>query len=222
MQHLEQHREQHLDPETLARLVDEAPEDDEREHLDRCAACRGELAAMRTQTDLLAELPSIPAPDRVWTRVRHRLAGEGLISANAADGHRGSRRPATWMLRAAAYLGLFLAGAATTAALGGSRGTGAEPAATLVAADAVEAERMLRDAEEAYVSALGQYQALTGAGLEGDPSARLAALEGILLSTGAALEAAPADPMINGYYLSAIGQREAMLRQIADAGEPWY
>jgi hypothetical protein len=54
------------------------------------------------------------------------------------------------------------------------------------------------------------------------PAARLAALEGILLSTGAALEAAPADPMINGYYLSAIGQREAMLRQIAAAGEPWY
>jgi hypothetical protein len=217
-----QHLERHLDPETLARLVDEIPDAAESEHLERCAACRGELAEMRAQTDMLAELPAIPAPDRVWTRARHRLVEEGLISVESSTGHDARWRPATWMLRAAAYLGLFLAGAATTAALGGARGNGLEPAGPLVAADAVEAERLLRDAEEAYVSALGQYQALTGAGLEGDPAARLAALEGILLSTGAALEAAPADPMINGYYLSAIGQREAMLRQIAAAGEPWY
>ena len=57
-----------------------------------------------------------------------------------------------------------------------------------------------------------------------DPLNQLAALEGIVLTTRAALEEAPADPVINGYHLSALGQRDAILRQIdarADE-EPWF
>jgi hypothetical protein len=55
-----------------------------------------------------------------------------------------------------------------------------------------------------------------------NPAARLAALEGIMLSTRAALEAAPADPMLNGYYLNAVGERDAVLRQIAQTQDPWF
>ena len=47
-----------------------------------------------------------------------------------------------------------------------------------------------------------------------DPLNRLAVLEGIVLTTGAALREAPADPVINNYHLTALGQREALIRQI--------
>jgi hypothetical protein len=48
---------------------------------------------------------------------------------------------------------------------------------------------------------------------------RLAALEGIVLTTRAALDDAPADPVINGYHLTALEQRDAILRQIQEVPE---
>ena len=58
---------------------------------------------------------------------------------------------------------------------------------------------------------------------------RLAALEGIVLMTGAALSEAPADPVINGYHLTALEQRDALLRQIdrrneatEESEQEWY
>jgi hypothetical protein len=52
---------------------------------------------------------------------------------------------------------------------------------------------------------------------------RLAALEGIMLTAQAALREAPADPVINGYLLTAMGQRDAMLRQISRPSEQdWF
>jgi hypothetical protein len=44
--------------------------------------------------------------------------------------------------------------------------------------------------------------------------ARLAALDQANQAMGAALSEAPYDPVINGYYLTTLGQREATLRQI--------
>ena len=62
-----------------------------------------------------------------------------------------------------------------------------------------------------------------------DPVNRLAALEGIVLTTRAALNEAPADPVINGYHLTALEQRDAILRQIQaqpapdeDNEQEWY
>ena len=46
---------------------------------------------------------------------------------------------------------------------------------------------------------------------------RLAALEGIVLTTRAALNEAPADPVINGYHLTALEQRDALLRELQEA-----
>ncbi len=48
-----------------------------------------------------------------------------------------------------------------------------------------------------------------------DPVARLATLESIAAITRSALDQAPADPIINGYHLTALAQKEATLRQIA-------
>jgi hypothetical protein len=43
---------------------------------------------------------------------------------------------------------------------------------------------------------------------------RLAALDNVLSTTRDAMRKAPHDPVINGYYLTTLGQREATLRQI--------
>jgi hypothetical protein len=43
---------------------------------------------------------------------------------------------------------------------------------------------------------------------------RLAALDRTRQVLGAALNDAPSDPVINGYYLTTLGQREATLRQL--------
>jgi hypothetical protein len=43
---------------------------------------------------------------------------------------------------------------------------------------------------------------------------RLAALDQMISTTREAMRAAPYDPVINGYYLTTVGQREATLRQL--------
>jgi hypothetical protein len=92
------------------------------------------------------------------------------------------------------------------------------------AATAAEAEAQLRGAEASYLAALTQYAEFTGAAGAVDPVNRLAALEGIVLTTRAALKDSPADPVINGYHLAAVGQRDALLRQInhRDDQQTWY
>jgi hypothetical protein len=57
----------------------------------------------------------------------------------------------------------------------------------------------------------------------GDPYARLAALEAITSITRAALGQAPADPVLNGYHVTATAQRDATLRQIAaQTTDSWF
>lgn len=86
-----------------------------------------------------------------------------------------------------------------------------------------EAARYMRDAEGAYVAAMTRLAELTSA-QSTDPAVRLATLDGIVVTTGAALERAPADPVINGYHLAARAQRDALLRTVSTSREqdPWY
>jgi predicted anti-sigma-YlaC factor YlaD len=217
---------QHLSTEELARLIEETPGHQERAHLAACDACRDELKALREQTRALAQLGSLPAPERVWPVLAARLRHEGLIATSA------SARGFGTLLRAAVLAGLFLLGGAVGLAVGRS---GTVPTSggfateseqflrPVLAHTAAEAAQQLEAAETAYLAALSRYTELTSTPAAIDPAARLAALEGIVLSTRAALEAAPADPVINGYYLTAMGQREAVLRQIVQATEdPWF
>ena len=85
-----------------------------------------------------------------------------------------------------------------------------------------EAAARLRAAETDYLTALTRYTELAGRAAEGDPLARLAALESIVATTRAALGRAPADPVINGYHLTAVAQRDALLRQVSASGQTWY
>jgi hypothetical protein len=86
-----------------------------------------------------------------------------------------------------------------------------------------EAAALLRQTEELYLGALTRYAELATQSDAGDPVARLAALQSIVMTTQAALTQTPADPVINGYHLTALAQRDATLRQVAAASsERWY
>ena len=110
----------HLNPEDLARLVDEAPEPAEAAHLRECLVCRRELSEMRDQTQALASLAGDgPAPG-AWNDLEARLQAEGLIRGATVTPLR-PRWIRTHGLRAAASLALFLLGGTAGAALWNAR-----------------------------------------------------------------------------------------------------
>jgi hypothetical protein len=282
---------QHLDLETLARLVDEAPEASEAAHLRDCLACRRELAEMRAQTDALAGIGELDPPAGAWAALEARLMEEGLVRAAA--------RPRVLMLyrppaRIAAAVALFLLGGAAGAALlrgggperiasnappaaeaapsarrasgtldapevlyvsepaapvadrapaaqnpsgarlamnGGAERTGA-PAAVppertrarrATRAEADRAARELMEAQAQYVGALQRVAAIADPASGNDAETRLAALDQLVRLTAAALERVPGDPVINGYHLAAVAERDALRREVAkDAQTTWF
>lgn len=208
---------EHLTLETLARLVDEAPDTAEAAHLAVCDACREELAALREDVAALAEMPDLlPPPADAWPRLEARLREEGLIGASPAPERRSTG--GRWLRAAAAAL-LFLLGGASGFAVKARTG-GGQVAAEPMSGDAVLA---LEAAEAAYLAALARYAELAETGPDDDPRTRLAALEEIVTATREALTAAPADPVINGYHLTALAQREATLRRLAhNTAGRWY
>jgi hypothetical protein len=214
----------HLNLEELARLVDEAPTEDEALHLSGCSECRRELDELEGQVRATAEMPELSAPAGEWEAIRARLAGERVLAGRSPGllGPAGTWRGA--LLRMAAALALFVSGGLTSELLRGASGSGAqERIAVAEPTTAEEAERALIATEAEYVAALSRYSELAGTDVSEDPLNRLAALEGIVLTTRAALRDAPGDPVINGYHLTALTQREAMLRQISrTTGDGWF
>lgn len=290
---------QHLDLETLARLVDEAPEPHEAAHLRDCLACRRELAELREQTEALAGLGALQPPAGAWAALEARLVAEQLVRAPAAAAVTGRAagsarglglyRP---QVRIAAALALFLLGGAAGAALwrggGGARGAmdilpvadavrpagrvqglvdperlyaatpqpapaqaaedgngarlamnGTAPAATRPAVGAVpprrqaprgatraeanQAARELVQAQADYVGALQRVAAIADPASGNPPETRLAALDQLVGFTAAALERVPGDPVVNGYHLAAVAERDALRRRMdRDATAEWF
>lgn len=220
---------QHLMIETLARLVDEVASPEEAAHLEACEECRAELEALRADVAALKNLPMIEPPPTEWPEIENRLLEEGLIRRPA-----GANRWRQSLLRAAAAVVMFAGGAvagiawtrADTGSLGLARGPGdqgAIPILTATEPDTPEETVVLyRQAEALYLDMLTRVAELS-AQESGDPLARLAALESIAAITRSALDQAPADPVLNGYHLTALAQREATLRQIS-ASKPgrWF
>jgi hypothetical protein len=86
-----------------------------------------------------------------------------------------------------------------------------------------DAAALLREAEELYLAALTRYAELASSAEPGDPIARLAALQSIVMTTQAALNQSPTDPVINGYHLTALAQRDATLKQVAaTSSDRWH
>lgn len=229
---------QHLAIETVARLVDEAPDATEAAHLEQCDECRSLLEAMRADLAALADLPMIEPPPTEWDELEGRLLEEGLIRRRPVS-------PSRWTapaIRAAASLAIFALG--TAAGAGWTRGgsariepitptfAGVETSSTSSASVPLVAVREPRSAEETlafyrqaeavWLDALDRAASLRSTEAE-NPVARLAALNAIAAITRSALAEAPADPVLNGYHLTALAQREATVRQMAASGNGrWF
>lgn len=226
----------HLTIEALARIVDEPATAAEQAHLDMCSACRSTLHELRMQTTALAALPVYAPPADAWEAIGHRMHE----AERRAEQRRRTLGVAT---RIAAAIAIFALGAATqsvlssrggfstqaTAAAGNPGGAAdqagaATPLISAAPTSMEEATARLRLAETVYTRALLDYAALTTPEPPRDAVARLATLEAIVLTTRAALERAPADPLINTYHLAAQAERETLLEQLRrrpEAGQ-WY
>lgn len=274
---------QHLTLEELARLVDEAPEPAEAEHLRDCLVCRRERDAMRAQTAALADLADPEPSPGAWRSLEAALAAEGLMRPAPARAFRVSHP----LLRIAAALLLFATGAAAglsllrpgttgqvaqapvqpskdegrvlgvaqlppaaaesrvvdapvedaaavpaaeppVARLVSAHGADARPAtprrrAPALTPEARAAAKELDEAEAAYVAALRHYAEIADPASGADPETRLSALNTLVETTGRALERAPGDPVLNGYHLAVLDERDALRRQIDRASQSaWY
>jgi hypothetical protein len=219
----------HLPSERLAALVDEAPSATELAHLSSCAECARERAMFRGLADLAAAGSArIGEPLTKWESLAPVLIADGVIDTGRGVPFRSRsvRRP--WLQAAAAVL--FVAGGM----MAGRYTVGASPlplqddnaiVASVPATDSSTQFRTIEEARAAQAHSQMIYQTATAflaqqdtAGHAADsPSAmrtRLAALDRTREVMGEALNDAPYDPVINGYYLSALGQREATLRQL--------
>jgi hypothetical protein len=219
----------HLTTESLARIVSEPPYPEEQEHLDFCLVCQGELQALKDQTEAMGALPDLRPPTGDWQALEARLLGEGLVRSSGLTFRTQRWRSSGW-LQAAAALVLFVGGTAlgnrisqpdllgTVAQDGPPAGMELVPVSSQMqsAGTLTDAAAVVNLAERQYIDALVQYRQILDAqgepGYVGDPTSRFAALEGIVAAGRAAVQAAPADPFANGVLVSALAERESILR----------
>lgn len=230
----------HLHTERLAELGDDTLTPEEAAHLASCEVCAHERSAYQTLVAMaLAEREPFGLPLTRWDAITAELSlkAEAPVADIAP-----ARRSKRWMLQIAAGLLLVAGGAmlgrvsagarvlpdsaATQTASVGSSSDVTQPVARLgsdstVFASADEARAAQLRSELLYQQAAAFLARVdtTGAG-SGSPVAyrsRLAALDHMISTTREAMREAPHDPVINGYYLTTLGQREATLRQLNTA-----
>jgi len=238
----------HLSAERLAALADDEPTTTEGEHLARCAACAHERAAHRSLRSLAASdrASSIGAsPLTSWESLLPALRAEGLVADAAAGGaspngkgprvlyferrwgHSGLLRAAAAVLLVAVGLvaGRWSAGAAPVPGITAGKDTltALVSDTTLVFQSASQALAALTRYEHGYQAA-AEFLALhdTASRVEGREAyqARLATLDQVAAATRQGLEETPYDPVINRYYLSALGARQATLQQLSSSLPP--
>lgn len=231
----------HLSTDRLAAIADDTPTADEATHLAGCWDCRAEVSAYRRLARMSAMAPIPMEPLTAWSRLAPQLRAEGIIvdaqrlerpivntvvggGAPVVPLHDRRPRAQVWMLRAAAGLALVIGGGFLgRISAGAPLGMGtasAQPVASAAAfRSADEALQMLTSAQQQYQDAAAflasQDSSSRFVGMNQDLyQTRLAALDEIAAATRSALYRAPQDPMLNQYYLTTLGAREATLRQI--------
>lgn len=217
----------HLSTERLATLVDESPTPAELAHLASCAECSRERAMYRSLADLAAsESTRIGTPLTRWESLAPALLADGVIDDGRVLrlGSRHARRP--WLQAAAAVLfiaGGMMAGRYTAGArvlpVGRSSATVASVMDTTPRfQSAAEARQVLAQSQALYETATAFLaQQDTTSRSADSPTAirtRLAAIEQTQDVMGEALKKSPYDAVLNGYYLSTLGERQATLRQL--------
>ena len=235
---------QHLSTDRLAALGDELPTPAEAAHLASCAACARERAAFQSLVALAhAEQGAIGLPLTRWDQLAPAFRAEvppvAPARATASSTCLPVARMARWPMQAAAGLLLLAGGAMLGRVSAGAPvlppGDGSPASAVTATANTATAEPVsdssftsvadARAAQQQYellyqqaAAFLAQHDS-TAPG-DGNPVAyrsRLAALDRVISTTREAMRDAPHDPVINGYYLTTLGQREATLRQLNTA-----
>jgi len=228
----------HLSTERLAALADEPPTADELAHLAGCEFCARERAVY---TGLLAsageEYSRIGAPLTTWEKLRPALMADGVIDVDEArrilsSGRRRWNMNGAWQVAAAVLLviGGFAAGRVSSgdSPVPGltAGGTSTSTTTTEVASNpesvqftSVSQAREARRVYESLFQSASAYIAAndTAAFTPDTPAAlrmRLATLDRVEEAVREAMPQAPADPVINGYYLTTLGQKEAALQQL--------
>lgn len=219
----------HLSTDRLAALTDELPTQAELAHLAACAECSRERAAFRSLADLAgAQRAVIGTAVTSWEMLRPALVADAIIGSERTGRlpTKGARRP--W--RQAAAAALLVAGGAVVGrySVTGSAFTARQVAVSTAASprsDSVPTFKSVQDAVDAQSHAQLIYQSALAFIAQHDTTsqpvespatirARLAALDETGQVLSEARQKAPYDPVINGYYLTTMGQREATLRQL--------
>ena len=232
----------HLHTERLAELADGTPTVEEVAHLATCETCASERAAYRSLLVMAAaEREPFGLPLTRWDAIASELAVADVPVVPAVPDIVRSRGRKSRMLGIAAGL-LLMAGGAMLGRLSAGAGILPRPADGQVAsapaqtpslvanarsgdsttfASADEARETQRRSEALYQQAAAFLARVDTTGIgSGSPVAyqsRLAALDRVISTTREAMREAPHDPVINGYYLTTLGQREATLRQLNTA-----
>lgn len=211
----------HLSAERLAALADDELTTSEAAHVAECPSCVADISAhrrlLRAARDE-ARIPSVPLTR--WETLAPQLAAAGLIR----------RRATRWPVRIAAAL-VFTAGGALICRY--TAMPHVVPQAGPITADvdnldsmpifhsASEALATLNRAERDYRHAsaylVAQNPETTVTEQRDAYRARLQALDEVARATQTGLQEVPNDPVLNEYYLSTVGARNATLRQLKGA-----
>lgn len=223
----------HLHTERLAALGDDVPTPDEAAHLAVCADCARERRAYQALVAMAhAEREPFGLPLTRWDAIAAGLASQPPLEHAAPR----TRRSKPRLLQIAAGL-LLVAGGAMAGRVSAGAGplpnrslAGTTPSSRSTAqlssdsaafASVDDARERMQQSEMIYQQAsafLARYDTNSATG--GSPIAvrsRLVALDQMISTQREAMRQAPHDPVINGYYLTTLGQREATLRQLNSA-----
>ncbi len=227
----------HLDTDRLAELASATPSSEESAHLAVCGACAREVAAQRALLGLArASARPLAEPLSDWSTLSDRLHAEGLAGESGAPGGSWIRRvPRPWLQIAAAIVlvaggivvGRWSVRAASApledvqnvAELSPSRGVIVTPASDSMRLVTVQdALAVMEKAESDYRTAAAfiiAHDSADGTGAApGRYRTRLAALDKMSDAALQAVNQAPYDPVLNQYYISMRGARQATLQQL--------
>jgi len=224
----------HLPDERLAALIDEPPTPAELTHLASCERCAAERAAQRSLREMArGHGARIGEPLTTWESLAPVLRADGIIDTGE---WRVARRPRLWdsvWLQTAAAILIALSGIAygrysavgsilPESSHGSSEiaGTGRVGGAdSTVSFSSVDEARAAQERYQTLYESASMYLAAHDSSLvtPESPAAmrrRLATLDEVGATVRQALTESPGDPVINGYYLTTLEQREATLRQL--------
>jgi hypothetical protein len=218
---------QHLPIERLAELGDVEPTRDEAAHLAQCAQCARERAAYRRLAGLAGvERSRISPPLTEWGTLRSRLSEDGLLTSESREWRiaalGGTRRlfqmaAAALLLIGGLYAGRLSTGLSYADALTLNPQTPSPAAGEIEFSSTSDALEVLNRAYEQYSSAatyLAANDTVNSAQAFERFRSRLAFLDEVALRTREALAEAPQDPLINQFYMSTLGARDATLQRM--------